>query len=323
MANDLLQELFENQRRYLNEFFEKMDLNLLGQALEKLSDCRGLIVCTGVGKSGLVAKKMAVTLTSTGTRAVFLSPTNALHGDLGIVKPDDIFLVFSKGGESDELLNLIPFVRNRKVPVVALLSNAKSRLAQAADLALLIPDVKELCPFDMAPTTSTTVQSIVGDILAIGLMRKKKISLGEFAESHPAGRLGRRSLLKVSDLMLKGESVPVCAPDARLMDTLVELSRKQCGSVLVRDSHNKLLGIFTDGDLRRALEKKGPDALDFQMKDLMCPKPRAVGPDLMAQEALRLMESDQKRPITVLPVVDAEETIVGILKMHDLLQSGI
>lgn len=323
MANDLLKELFENERRYINDFFEKIDHSLVEQTLNLLLSCKGLIICTGVGKSGLIAKKLAVTLTSTGTRAIFLSPTNALHGDLGILKPEDLFLIFSKSGESEELLNLIPFIRNRKVPIVAMLANSKSRLAKAVDHTLILPEVKELCPFDMAPTTSTTVQLIVGDILAMALMRQKKISLGEFTDSHPAGRLGKRSILKVSDLMLKEDSIPVCAPQDRLMSVLFELSRKQCGCVLVRDASNKLLGIFTDGDLRRALEKRGAEALECQMQELMIRSPRMVHPETLVQEALKKMESDQKQPITVLPVLDAENQIVGILKMHDILQSGI
>jgi arabinose-5-phosphate isomerase len=323
MISNILKELFEKQQVSLNHFFEHIDLKAVDVVLDRLIHCKGLIVLTGVGKSGLVAKKIAVTMTSTGSRAIFLSPTNALHGDLGILKPEDIFVVLSKSGESDELLNLIPFIRNKKIPIIGIVSQQNSRLAKAVDQVLILPAERELCPFDMAPTTSTTIQMIVGDILAIALMKHKAFTVMEFAASHPAGRLGKRITMKVSDLMLREEAIPFCNPEDKLVDTLVELSNKQCGCVVVINKEKKLLGIFTDGDLRRSLQKKGGKALDEKIGDLMNDSPRTIGPDVLVWDAMKLMEADQRRPIMVLPVVMEDQTVIGIIKMHDIVQSGV
>ncbi len=293
------------------------------EMLELLLGCEGMIVLTGIGKSGLVAEKMAVTLTSTGTRAIFLSPTNALHGDLGIINAQDVFLVISKSGESDELLHLIPFVRNRGVKIASIVSNPRSRLAKASDAVVALPPVKELCPFDMAPTTTTTVQGIIGDVLAIALMMRKNITKEQFAGSHPAGRLGKRMTMRVSDLMLKDGALPFAAPETKLVDTLVELSNKQCGCVLVVKPDHTLLGIFTDGDLRRALQKKGAQALERTIQEFMSKDPRFITADVLAYEALKLMEENQKRPVTVLPVIEGPQRVVGLIKMHDIVQSGV
>jgi arabinose-5-phosphate isomerase len=323
MTYAVLKELFNNQRSYLNDFFENVDLQAVEAALETVLHCKGIVVFTGIGKSGLVAKKTAVTMTSTGSRAIFLSPTNALHGDLGIMKPDDVFIILSKSGESDELLSLIPFVRNRGVKIMGIISQKNSRLEKAVDQVLILPSEPELCPFDMAPTTSTTIHSIVGDVLAIALMRLKNVTAIQFAESHPAGRIGKRTTMRVSDLMLKAEAIPLCRPEDAIVDMLVELSNKQCGCVIVADSNQKLLGIFTDGDLRRALQEKGVRAFDSKMESVMVQKPRTVSPDALAWEAMKLMESDQKHPIMVLPVITEDNTVIGIIKMHDIVQSGI
>lgn len=322
-VTELLKELFERERAYLNHFFDTVDLKAIEKVLHTLISCKGLIVLSGIGKSGLVAKKIAVTMTSTGTRAIYLSATDALHGDLGILSPEDVFIFLSKSGESEELLNLIPFVRNRGVKMIGIISQPKSRLGKAVDEALVIPSEKELCPYDMAPTTSTTIQTIVGDILAISLMHEKEISIVQFAESHPAGRIGKRNTLKVKDLMLKENAIPLCLPESILIDTLVELSNKQCGCVLVVDQKQKLLGIFTDGDLRRALQGRGVKALESRMEELMTKTARFIGPEALAWDAMKEMESDQKRPIMVLPVLGGDQTVMGIIKMHDIVQSGI
>ncbi len=323
MINEVLKDLFEKERLYLNDFFDNIDLDGVDRVLKILSQCGGLIVLTGIGKSGLVAKKIAVTMTSTGSRAIYLSPTDALHGDLGILKSDDIFIFLSKSGESEELLNLIPFVRNRGVKMIGIVSQSNSRLGKAVDQVLILPSEKELCPYDMAPTTSTTIQTIVGDILAIALMRGKEVSMVQYAESHPGGRIGKRTTLKVRDLMLKGNAVPICRPEDKLVDTLVELSNKQCGCVLVVDNQKKLLGIFTDGDLRRTLQGKGGSALESKMEEVMTLTARWIGPDTLAWDAMKAMESDQKRPIMVLPVLEEDKTVIGLIKMHDIVQSGI
>lgn len=319
----MLKKLLELERSALNSFFDTLDIKAAEELLQILRDCKGLMIFTGVGKSGLVAEKIALTMTSTGTRAFYLSSANALHGDIGIVSQLDVFIMLSKSGESDELLQMIPFLRNKGVKIVAIVNKPNSRLSKACDVTMVLPLEKELCPFDLAPTTSTATQLIFGDVLAIALMSLKNFSLSDYAMNHPAGRIGRSLTLKVKDLMLVNEAVPVCNPQSKLVDTLVELSNKRCGCVLVVRPDQHLQGIFTDGDLRRALQGHGPSALNAQIHEFMTKTPRTIGPNELAAQALHIMEGDQKNPITVLPVITEESKVVGIVKMHDIVQSGL
>lgn len=319
----MIKTLLEKERNNLNHFLDNVDINKLEELHSLLAECSGLIILTGVGKSGLIAEKISLTLSSTGSRALYISPTNALHGDIGIATAQDVCLMLSKSGESDELLNLIPYLRNKNVKIAVVVSNGKSRLAKAADFVLELPYEPELCPFDLAPTTSTVMQMIVGDVLAIALMNSKQFSQEQFAANHPAGRIGRRIATRVKDLMIKGEGIPLAHPNDKLVDILVELSNKRCGCVLVTDESEQLLGIFTDGDLRRALQGKGSLALEGKMEDLMTQNPRSIQAQMLAWDALHLMEADQKHPITVLPVLDEEGKIVGVIKMHDIIQAGL
>ena len=319
----MIKKLLESERGSLNHFFENLDGARLEKALEILVACEGLIILSGVGKSGLVAEKISMTLTSTGSRSLFLAPTNALHGDIGIASEKDVFILLSKSGESDELLNLIPFLRNKKIKIIAIVANGASRLAKAVDFALVIPHDKELCPYDLAPTTSTVSQMIVGDVLAVALMEKKFITLDQFAQNHPAGRIGRRIVTRVKDLMIKGAEIPLCKPSDKLVDSLVELSNKRCGCVLVIDEERTLLGIFTDGDLRRSLQRQGSQALELTLKELMTREPRWIFENELAWDALHLMEADQKHPIMVLAVLDADKRVAGVIKMHDIIQAGL
>lgn len=318
-----LKQLFETERASLHHFFDNLDLEGAERLLDLLIGCKGLIIITGVGKSGLVAEKIALTMTSTGSRAFFLSPANAMHGDIGIVSKDDVFLMISKSGESEELLQMIPFLRNKGVQPVAIVNNANSRLASACEFSIVLPMDKELCPFDLAPTTSAVTQMIFGDVLAMALMIQKKFSLAEYAKNHPAGKIGRSITLHVSDLMLRDRAVPLCNPEDKLVDILVELSNKRCGCVLIVDKEKVLQGIFTDGDLRRSLQKHGPKALELNMQELMTRTARYIKSDELACNALKMMESDQKHPITVLPVIDDRLRVVGLIKMHDIVQSGL
>lgn len=319
----LLEELLQKENSYLNYFFEKIDLSAADIIVQALKDCEGVVVFSGVGKSGLVAEKIAMTMTSTGSRALFISPTNALHGDIGIVSEKDVFVFLSKSGESEELLSLIPTLRNRRVKIIGIVSNAKSRLAKASDVYIDLPLQQELCPFDIVPTTSAVIQLIFGDILAVALMRMKNFSLEEYVKNHPAGRIGKRISLKVSDLMITGSSLPICKPHDKLVNTLVELSNKRCGCVLVTDETEVLQGIFTDGDLRRALQSHGAASLQLPMKDLMIQTARWVAPHNLAWDAMRKMEGDQKNAITVLPVLTEHKKLLGLIKLHDIVQSGI
>lgn len=317
-----LRSLFEEQRQYVNYFFSHLDLAAADRCLEACLECKGLIVLTGVGKSGIIAEKIAMTLVSTGTRALYLPAMNFLHGDIGIVTSDDLVLMLSKSGESDELLSLAPHIRKRGAKVVALVSNLSSRLAQASDFALELPVEKELCPFDLAPTTSTEVQLLFGDVLAMGLMRSKGFGLDQYALNHPSGAIGRRITLQVKDLMVTGEHLPLCRPSDRLVDVIVELSNKRRGCLLVVSKNQELLGIFTDGDLRRALQAQGASAVEKPLEDLMVRRPITIDEERPAVEALKIMQRDPKRFVMVLPVVK-EGKLVGLLHIHDIIQAGL
>jgi arabinose-5-phosphate isomerase len=317
-----LKSLFARQRTYIDNFFENLDLTHVEPFFQELLNCQGVVIVTGVGKSGIIAQKIATTLVSTGTRAIYLSPTDALHGDLGIVSSRDIVVFLSKSGESDELLGLIPAIRNKGARLLSMVSNPESRLARAADRVVNLPLTQELCPFDLAPTTSDVLQLIFGDVLAVALMKAKGFSIDQYAKNHPAGRIGKRITLRVDDLMLKGDALPVCRSNRTLGSLLVLLSDKQCGCLLVTDENERLLGIFTDGDLRRSLQKEPESFLTRIVGDLMSPSPRTIAPTALAYDALKVMEGDQQRPITVLPVTQNGRCL-GLIKLHDLLQSGV
>ena len=318
-----VKELLEKEKRILSYFFNQIDAESINRLLSLLKACKGMLFITGVGKSGLVAEKIALTLTSTGTRAFFLSSSNALHGDIGIVRTGDIFLMISKSGESEELLQLIPTLRNKNVKIIAIVNAKNSRLSIAADLSVYLPLEQELCHYDLVPTSSTVTQMIFGNVIAVSMMMHLNFGLEEYAQNHPAGKIGRRLTLRVEDLMLKGHDLPLCFPNEKLVDVLVPLSSKRCGCILVINSEKILKGIFTDGDLRRALQRLGPKALEASMQELMTTTPRTISPAEMAAEALKKMEADQQHPITVMPVVNQKHEVQGLIKMHDILQSGL
>lgn len=320
----MLKELFTKQRRSLEYFFERLDSAQCNHFTQAVLACKGVLFFTGIGKSGFIAQKIAATMMSTGTKALFLPPIDALHGDLGMVSKDDGVLIFSKSGETDELLHLLPPLRNKGASLFALTSNPESRLAKGVDFLVTLPCEQELCPFNLAPTLSTTVQLLFGDALTIALMQSKGFRLVDYADNHPGGHIGRRITVKVKDLMLDKEKAPLCFPHHKLEDVLTEFTDKRCGCLIVTDEKSRLKGIFTDGDLRRALQAKGEKVLKDVVGELMTSSPRTIDKEALAWEALNLMESDQKHPITVLPVVDRErQEVVGIIKMHDLIQAGI
>lgn len=318
----MLRNLFQEQRRYLNHFFDTVDPTQAEAILQKLLACKGVVILTGVGKSGHIAQKISTTFLSTGTRSFFLSPGNALHGDIGFVSKEDVFLLLSKSGESQELLDLLPHIEKKGATTVAIVSQSHSRLAKRCQFSVELPVLRELCPYDLAPTTSTAAQLIFGDCLAVALMQAKQFTLNDFAANHPAGFLGRKITLKVADLMLKEADLPLGFAEQKIIDILHELSVKRCGCVLVSDAEQRLLGIFTDGDLRRAIQSKGPEALQMPLCALMTAFPKTISPERLAFEAMRFMEEDPSRLITVLPVLQ-EGRIVGLLRMHDILQSGL
>lgn len=319
----MLSKIFARQKEASLYYFEHLQLEPIETLVEKLLLCQGIAFLSGIGKSGLVAEKIAQTLVSTGTKAMFLSPINAMHGDIGIVSSQDLFLLFSKSGESDELLQLVPFIRNKGASLVSIICNTHSRLHTASDFVISLPFQKELCPFDMAPTTSTIYQMLFGDLLTVALMERRQFTLEQYGSNHPSGRIGRRISLKVEDLMLQGNKLPLAFPNQPLGDVLEELSNKRCGCLLIVEKGGKLLGIFTDGDLRRALQKHGSRLLHMALRDVMTISPRTISRKILAWEAMQSMEADYQRRITLLPVVDPNGILEGLLQLHDLIQAGI
>jgi arabinose-5-phosphate isomerase len=313
----MLKTLFEKQKSSLEYFFAHLDFNRAQKILEKIRSCKGCVILCGVGKSGHIAQKIAATFVSTGTRSTFLCPLNALHGDLGFVSQDDLFILLSKSGESQELIDLLPYIKRRGAFTIGVISQEHSRLAKLVDQTMILPVDKELCPLNLAPTTSTTVQLLFGDALAIQLMEDRQFSVTDFASNHPAGFLGRKITMKVTDLMLKEEAIPVCQLDDRLIETLHELTAKKCGCLLVCDTDLRLLGIFTDGDLRRAIETKGTSALQMKLSELMTKSPVTISPEVLVSSA-----AEQMKAVTVLPVIESEK-VVGLLRMHDIIQVGL
>lgn len=316
-----LLQLFEQQRDYVDDFFDKIDVREADHMLTEIQSCQGAVFVSGVGKSGAVALKIATTFTSIGVKSHFLSPTDALHGDLGAVAPEDLVLLISKSGESDELIRLLPFLKARGARTICWISKENSRLSSLCDFSVMLPLKKELCPFDLAPTTSASIQMIFGDILAVALMESQKLTLDRYALNHPAGRIGKRISLKVSDVMIQGEALPLCSSHCSLKEVIGELSSKGCGCMLVVD-HGELLGIFTDGDLRRGLEVRSSSLLEESLGELMTPAPLTVPSELLAWKAMEVMEKDPQRPVYVLPVMENGQ-LVGLVRMHDLVQAGL
>ncbi|MGA7952690.1 MAG: KpsF/GutQ family sugar-phosphate isomerase [Gloeobacterales cyanobacterium] len=301
----------------------RLKLSQVEWALTLLENCQGKVVLSGVGKSGIVAQKIAATFTSIGTVAVFLHPCDALHGDLGVVTAPDVVLLFSNSGETEELVAMVPHLKHRRVPIIAILGNLNSTLATQADVVLDAAVDREACPLNLAPTTSTTVAVAIGDALAMTLMQLRGITPEDFAFNHPAGRLGKRLTLKVGDLMLSGFDNPILSPSATWIEVVGAITQGGAGAVNIVDKNNQLLGLVTDGDLRRWMQKTKPDKLvTLAAQKIMTIKPVAVTPDILAYDALKLME-ERPSQISVLPVVDAQQCCIGLIRLHDLLRSGL
>jgi len=297
----------------------------LEQVLSILLKCKGKIVLLGIGKSGIIAQKIAATMTSSGTAAIPLHPSDALHGGLGIVTADDVVMMLSNSGETNELVELLPYIKRREVPLIAIVGNVKSTIAKRADAVLDASVDQEACPLNLAPTASTTVALALGDALAMTLMRAKGLTEDDFAFNHPAGQLGKRLTLRVADLMHSGPENPKIATDASWMDIVATITQFGLGAVNVIDDHGRLVGIVTDGDLRRSLQRIGPRDFAFanlRCDELMTRNPVLTTPEMLAFDALRLME-DRPSQINVLPVVDQDERCVGLIRLHDIVRSGL
>ena len=318
----MLRDLFDEYQSHLNFFFNHVDVNAAKKIYDLFFACKGMLIFTGVGKSGIIAEKLAMTMISTGTKALYLPPMNALHGDIGIITDKDVLICISKSGETNELLRMIPFAQKKGAKTIAWVSNPSSKLLQACNVGISLPLNKELCPFDLAPTTSTAIQLIFGDVLSVALMKGKNFSLDDYALNHPAGNIGKKISLTVDELMIKGDQLPLCNPNDRLKEILVMLTNKRCGCVLVVDPKEHMQGIFTDGDLRRALQKDAATMLEKPMKDLMTSSFIHTQKGVLAWDALRLMQKDPKRRVMMVPVLD-RENLVGLICMHDIVQAGI
>jgi arabinose-5-phosphate isomerase len=290
------------------------------EACRLILGCQGRLVVTGMGKSGHIGRKLAATLASTGTPSFYVHPGEASHGDLGMIQPQDMVLALSNSGETDEVLFILPVIKRQGIPLIAITGNPRSSLAAQADVHLDAGISAEACPLGLAPTASTTAALVMGDALAIALLEARGFTSEDFARSHPAGSLGRRLLLHIGDVMHTGEGIPAVGPDASLTEALVEMTRKHLGMTAVIDAERRLLGVFTDGDLRRALDDDGVDLRNARVAELMTRHPKSIGADKLAIEAAQLMEKHQ---IHALLVVDEALRVVGALNIHDLLRARV
>lgn len=288
-------------------------------ACQLLHDCRGRVVVTGMGKSGHIGNKIAATLASTGTPAFFLHPAEASHGDIGMITHEDVVIAISNSGETAELITILPVIKRLGVPLIAMTGKRQSTLAKAATALIDVSVPEEACPHNLAPTASTTATLAMGDALAVAVLEARGFSEQDFARSHPGGTLGRRLLLHVEDVMRTGDQLPRVSPETSLKEGLLEISRKGLGMTAIVDDRQRVLGIYTDGDLRRALDHP-IDINNVRMRDVMTAKPKTIAPRVLAAEAVHLMD---KHRITQLLVTDTDNVLVGALNVHDLFRAGV
>lgn len=291
-------------------------------AVEMIMACPGRTVITGMGKSGIIGRKMAATLASTGTPSFYLHPAEGIHGDLGMVTEGDVVIALSNSGETGEVLHILPSLRRIGAKLIAMVGNPNSTLAKNSDIVLNVGVTREACPLGLAPTSSTTAALAYGDALALALLSKRKFTASQVAVFHPGGSLGRKLLLTVEDIMHSGTENPLVKADISVQDALFVITDKGLGAVSVVDDDNKMLGVLTDGDIRRGLSK-GVDFLKRPVTELMTASPKTITKEKLAAQALHIMESNRPKPITVLPVVDAENHVIGLLHMTDLVRQGV
>ncbi len=316
-------DLLRMEADAITETATRLDETEVERAVELLATCEGKVIVSGMGKSGIVAQKIAATLTSSGTAAVYLHASDALHGGLGLITPQDVVIALSNSGETVEVIEVLPFLKSKRVPVIAIVGNLRSTLARRADVRLDASVDQEACPLNLAPTTSTTVALAIGDALAMTLMEIKGWTPENFAVNHPAGQLGKRLTLTVADLMHSGAANPTTTLDAPWLEVIACISKGGLGAVCVVNNAKELLGIITDGDLRRALQRiKHADLEHLTCRAIMTPNPTVARPELLAYDALRLME-DRTSQISVLPVVDDKRVCVGLIRLHDIVRSGL
>lgn len=315
---DLGRAVLDIESKMIHSLIDRID-HTFADACELLLSCKSKVIVMGIGKSGHIGKKIAATFASTGTPAFFIHPTEAKHGDFGMITSNDILLLISNSGETEEILAILPFIKRLGLYFIALTGQPCSTLAKAATVNINVNVTQEACPLGLAPTSSTTAALAMGDALAISLLQKRGFTAEDFAKSHPGGHLGKKLLLRISDLMHTGTLVPKINPDAFLKNALIEISEKKLGMTTVINQHNKLIGIVTDGDIRRALDND-VDVHHTPVHAMMTKSPKTAPEDMLVAEALHVMEANK---ITVLIVINEEQHPIGAIHLHDILRAGV
>ncbi|MCD7975048.1 MAG: KpsF/GutQ family sugar-phosphate isomerase [Phascolarctobacterium sp.] len=314
-------EVLRLEAEAIMELIPRIDENFAA-AVEMILSCHGRVIVTGMGKSGLVGRKIAATLASTGTPSFYLHPAEGIHGDLGMVTVNDVVIALSNSGETREILNILPSIRRIGAKIIVMVGSNTSTLAKNADVVLNIGITKEACPLGLTPTSSSTSTLAYGDALALALLKKHNFTAKQFAVFHPGGSLGRKLLLTVGDIMHMGDENPVVKGETTVQEALFVITDKGLGAVSVVDDTGKMIGVLTDGDIRRGLSK-GVDFLKRPVTELMTTKPKTITQDKLAAAALHIMESNHPKLITVLPVIDEEKKVIGLLHMTDLVRQGV
>jgi arabinose-5-phosphate isomerase len=311
-------EVIRIENNAVHSLLDRID-DEFAKAVRVIADSKGRVVLTGMGKSGLIARKIVATLNSTGTAAIYLHPTDALHGDLGMVRREDVVILISKSGDTEEIINLIPLLKRLNVILIGMVGIRDSKVGNACDIVLNIGVKEEACPYDLAPTASSTVTLVMGDALAIALLDYKGFTEEDFALLHPGGSLGKRLSLRISEIMVKDNAIPVVNQNSSLKDAILEITSKRLGVTSVVDESKKLVGIITDGDLRRLLEKT-PEIRNLKASDVMSRNPKTIKPEYLASFALQYMENFK---ITSLVVIDEGNKPIGFIHLHELVKLGL
>ena len=321
MIIEQAQKVLAVEAQAIERLIPRIDEHFI-KAIELLLDCKGRVIVTGMGKSGLVGKKIAATLASTGTPSFFLHPAEGIHGDLGMVTADDVVISLSNSGETTEVVSILPIIKRIGASIIAMCGNIQSTMALNADVFIDVSVAEEACPLGLAPTASTTATLAMGDAIAVVLLSKRKFTPEDFALFHPGGSLGRKLLLTVENVMHSGEDNPIVSAETNVKEALFVMTSKGLGATAVVDQSGCLLGILTDGDIRRGLET-GHQFLEESVVNIMTKTPKTITADKLAAAALSIMEKNKPRPITVLPVVDKNNFVIGIVHLTDLLRQGV
>lgn len=318
----MIEKLFQQQQSHLQHFFSAVNIAKTEEMIELLLRCRGSIIFAGIGKSGIIAKNLVATLTSIGIRANYLSVNNALHGDIGIVLKEDIVILLSKSGGNQELIDLVFALRKKQVRIIAWASNPNCKLANLSDFFMYLPLTRELCPFDLTPTTSPVVQLLFGTIVIVALMQKKQFNLNKYMLNHPQGVIGKKMLLRVRDVMLQKENIPICYLNSTIGEAIIELLRKRCNSVFITDENKILHGIFTDQTLQEIITNPNTTILREKVVSVATKSYPSIAKDTLAVIALSIMQQDQDSPIKELAVLE-ENKVIGLLRLSDLIDAGL